>query len=459
MPLEQRPSLAPVAESTDLGRAERFIARFGNDIRHVYEWDRWIVFEDNRWSSASNGAAHRLAAEICRESLDEALNVTGKDEREAALRAALAWGNVRSVDNMLQAARNDRRVIVRPEELDADPWIVGARNGVVDLRTGKITEHSRQQLVTKFVGADFDPAAKCPRWQQFLEEILLDEAVRRFVWKAAGYSLTGLTTEHHFLFLHGRGANGKSTFLEILCAAFGDYAGRAGPRLLYATDHHGTPDDQIAELFGRRLVIGSETQEGVRMQEGTLKDISGGDTLRGCRKYEHGFSFKSIAKLWLAGNHKPAIRGTDDGIWRRVRLIPFERQFGPGKRDENLRAKLLGELPGIQNWLVQGAMLWQKEGLAAPEIVRAAVEEYRTDEDTLADFLSDHIERAPLSSVRHSEVFERYQVWSKTEGINFALSSRGLAKRLRERGFQDGKDSAGSRRWNGISLRQDGRNG
>jgi putative DNA primase/helicase len=253
--------------------------------------------------------------------------------------------------------------------------------------------------------------------------------------------------------LHGRGANGKSTFLEILCAAFDGYAGRAGSRLLYATDHHGTPDDQVAELFGKRLVIANETQEGARLNEGTLKDITGGDTLRGCRKYEHGFSFKSTAKIWLAGNHKPAIRGTDDGIWRRVRLIPFERQFGPGERDENLRAKLLNELPGIINWLVEGCLLWQQEGLNAAEAVRAAVDEYRNDEDVLRDFIAEHIERDPFATVRHSEVFARYQEWSRTEGISFALTSKGLSKRMRERGFRESRIGDGSKVWAGIRLK------
>ena len=232
-----------------------------------------------------------------------------------------------------------------------------------------VRAYSREDFITRTLGCEVHPEAACPRWDKFMEEVFPDEAVRRFVWKAVGYSVSRHTTEHHFMFLHGRGANGKSTFLEILSAALGDYAGRAGSRLIYATDHHGTPDDQIAELFGRRLIIASETAEGVRLQEGLLKDITGGGSLRGCRKYEHGFSFKSTAKLWLAGNHKPAIRGTDDGIWRRVRLIPFERQFGPEERDENLRSKLLAELPGIINWIVQGCLRWQRERLTPPEIV------------------------------------------------------------------------------------------
>jgi putative DNA primase/helicase len=447
-------SLHEIPEATDLGRAHRFIERFGDSVRYVPEWDRWLVFEEGRWNMDSGrAAAHRLAAEICRESYEYALTLSDNSQRQAGLRNAAAWADYYVVKNMLLSARNDQRVIVRPSELDANPWLVGARNGFVDLKTGERFEHSCEHLVTKFVGADFDPNATCPRWEKFMEEILPDEAVRDFVQKAAGYSLSGHTTEHFFMFLHGRGANGKSTFLEILFLAFGDYAGRAGSRLIYATDRYGTPDDQIAELFGRRLVIASETLEGVRLQEGVLKDITGADTLRGCRKYEHGFSFKSTAKLWLAGNHKPTIRGTDDGIWRRVSLIPFEKQFGPGERDEHLRAKLLGELPGILNWLIQGAILWQKEGLTPPEIVRAAVADYRSEEDTLSDFLEECTREDEKSKTPHSDIFKAYRQWTEEMGV-FPVSSKILAKRLRERGWSDMRTAGSKCVWRGIALQE-----
>jgi putative DNA primase/helicase len=368
---------------------------------------------------------------------------------------ANAWANGRVVENMLKLARNDRRVIVKPDQLDADPWIVGARNGVVDLRNGEITEHSRERLVTKYLGADFDPHATCPRWERFLMEIIPDKAMRRFIWKCIGYSLTGLTTTHQFLFLYGLGANGKSTLLEILFAAFVDYAVRAGARLLYVTDHHGTPDDQIAELCGRRLIIGSETQEGARLNEGIIKDLTGGDTLRGCRKYEHGFAFKSTGKLVLAGNHKPAIRGTDDGIWRRVRLIPFERQFGPEERDETLRGKLMTELPGIINWIVEGCLLWQQEGLSPPEIVRGAVADYRAEEDTLADFLDECIRESRGDRTTHKRLFAAYLHWAEESKLRHTLTSRILAKRLRELDWKEVPGNPGKLIWQDVTLIED----
>ena len=443
----------------DAGRADRFVARYGQDIRFVPERALWLVWDSDRWRVDRDGALERLAVKMSRDLLSEAARIPGTDDiaakrRASACQEGLGCGDRRNISDYLALAQVDRRILLPAERLDSDSWLVAGANAIIDLKTGIVRAYSREDFITRTLGCEVDPEATCPRWDNFMEEVFPDHKLRHYVHKAAGYSLTGLTTEHHFMFLHGRGANGKSTFLEILVAAFGDYAGRAGSRLIYATDHHGTPDDEIAELFGRRLIIASETAEGVRLQEGLLKDITGGDTLRGCRKYEHGFNFQSSAKLWLAGNHKPAIRGTDDGIWRRVRLVPFERQFGPEERDENLRSKLLAELPGIINWLAQGCLLWQREGLTPPEIVRSAVADYRSEEDTLADFIEECTREDKDSNTSHSELFKAYQQWSAEMGIKFPLSSKLLAKRLRERGWRDVRTAESKCVWRGIALEE-----
>jgi putative DNA primase/helicase len=201
-------------------------------------------------------------------------------------------------------------------------------------------------------------------------------------------------------------------------------------------------------------VIASETLEGGKLNEGTIKDITGGDTLRGERKYEAGFYFSPTAKLWLAGNHKPTIRGTDDGIWRRVRLIPFERQFGPEERDENLRSKLLEELPGIINWLIRGALLWQEEGLTPPAIVQAAVDEYRSEQDTLADFLDECVcQEDPSETLPHSQLYVIYQEWAKGHE-HHPLSSRTLVNRLKDRGWRSKPTDKEKNLWLGICVKK-----
>jgi putative DNA primase/helicase len=224
--------------------------------------------------------------------------------------------------------------------LDSDPEIVGARNAVINLRTGEIRGYTRSDYITRVLGVDADPKAACPRWQRFLKEILPGETVRRFVWKAAGYSLTGLTKEQRFFFLYGCGSNGKSTFLETLEAIFGGCAERAGKGLIAANKRGDYPLREAAAIIGSRLLLASETDECDRFNESLLKDLTGGESMRGAFLYKDAVTFKPSCKLWIAGNHKPRIHGTDNGIWRRVLLIPFSQTFGPGERDPELSATL-----------------------------------------------------------------------------------------------------------------------
>lgn len=451
--------LAELPEGTDAQRAKLFVDRFGPLLRFVPEWERWIVFEDGRWKSRNDGGLVRLSCVLACEVMSKSADIKGtsEDVRAELKRLAAISGSFASaakVTSMATFARADPRVIIRPEDLDADPWLVGTPDGVIDLRTGTMHPHSPGNLVTKVLGTNFDPHAKAPTWEKFLARVIPDEGVRAYVQKAVGYSLTGVTTEHHFVFLHGIGHNGKSTFVETIFDLFGTYAGRAAETLLYETRRGDTPPDVIAEIAGVRFLAGCETREGARLNEGAIKDVTGGDTLRGARKYEHGFAFRPVAKLWIAGNHRPAIRGNDDGIWRRVRMVNFPVQIPAGERDAGLAGKLRGELPGILNWAIAGCLRWQEEGLAPPESVVVAVQGYRADEDVLGEFLDDRTEQFGPSCATHRALFEAYQDWSGRSGVRYPLSSRILAQRLRERGWQDGKDPSGSLVWRGVRLCQ-----
>jgi putative DNA primase/helicase len=370
------------------------------------------------------------------------------------MRYAQSWGDTGIVEKMLKAACTDERVIVDTDEIDADPMLVGTPNGVIDLKTGAMLEHSRERLVTKTLGTHHDAAAGCPRWRQFIDEIFPDPEVRRFVHKACGYSLTGLTTEHVFFFLHGTGANGKSSFAETMQAVFGEYARRVGDGLIRYSPHGNSPDTELAELFGVRMAIGSEVEEGSRLNEKHIKDISGGDTLRGRRLYEGAFEFVPQVTLWIYGNHSPAIRGTDDGIWRRVRKIPFEVRFAEGdaRRDPMLGSKLRAEMPGILNWLIEGCLLWQKEGLTPPAVVRQAVQEYRQEEDVLADFIEDATEEDLHASTPHAEIYEAYKRWCGENGVKHPFTSRVLVRRLTERGWKKERTNRVKTLWRGIRL-------
>jgi len=233
---------------------------------------------------------------------------------------------------------------------------------------------------------------------------------------------------------------------------FGTLSVRAGKGIVAASQRGEYPLREVADLAGRRMVLTSETEEGERLNESVIKDLTGGDSLRAEHKYERAFTFHPACKLWIIGNHKPGIRGTDGGIWRRVRLIPFTQKFEGAADDRNLGETLKAEASGILNWLIKGCLLWQAEGLEAPETIRAATEEYRGEEDTLADFLDECTAEDMTASTPHAEMFDAYRKWATDSGIRYQLTSRLLAKRLRERGWRDMRTDRAKCVWRGVKL-------
>jgi putative DNA primase/helicase len=446
----------------DAGRAHRFVSQFSEEIRFVPERQIWLTWEGGRWQLDRDGAVERLAVKLSRELLREAAQIPGVDDeaakkRVAASTEALAFGDRRNISDFLALAKVDQRILLSVSQLDNEPWLVGAKNAVIELKTGTVREYSRNDYITRTLACDVDPQATCPRWEQFMKEVFPDSDLRRYVHKAIGYTLTGDTSEQCFLFCYGTGHNGKSKFIETIEHVLGELSSRAGKGIVAASYRGDYPLRELADIVGARFILASETEEGERLNEGVIKDLTGPDSLRAEHKYERAFSFQAVGKLWIYGNHKPTIRGTDGGIWRRVRLLPFTEKFEGDRDDRNLGAKLRAEAAGILNWMVRGCLLWQKEGLKAPKAVATAVADYRAEEDTLADFLAEcTADMPPGGSVAHSALFECYREWAVTNGLRYPLTSRLLARRLRERGQRDTKDSEGNRRWVGFQLKGNG---
>src|SRR5262249_35693849 len=274
--------------------------------------------------------AHEIENESLRKDLAEhAL----RSESEARLRA------------MVSLAATDPDLHVPPSQLDADPWLLNLENGTLDLHTGKLGSHRRSDLITRLAPVGWDPAAKCPRWKAFLADVFSgDDALIGYVQRAAGYSLTGDTSERILLILHGEGANGKTTFLETLTAALGDYAARTPTETLLAKRPDAIPND-VARLKGTRFVTASEAGEGVQLAEARVKELTGRDRVPARFLHREWFEFCPEFKLWLATNHKPVIRGTDKAIWDRIRLVPFTVRIAKMKQDKHLLEKLRMELP------------------------------------------------------------------------------------------------------------------
>ncbi|MDD5718945.1 MAG: phage/plasmid primase, P4 family, partial [Candidatus Krumholzibacteria bacterium] len=386
---------------------------------------------------------------------DLALATSGADFRALAAHAR-ATASASRIAAMLDLARSEPGIPIDAESLDADPWLLTVENGTLDLRNGTLRAHAPADFITKRVPHRLDyPAdlkSACPRWLQFLAEVLPDAETRDFVQRAVGYSLTGDTREQCLLLLCGSGSNGKSTFIETLLDVAGDFGLRTPSETLLARRGDAIPND-VAALRGARLVVASETEDGRRLAESRLKELTGGDTISARYMRAEWFQFRPTCKLWLSTNHRPQVRGTDHAIWRRIRLIPFEQRFGNGglPADPGLRDKLREELPGILAWAVRGAALWLKFGLTPPASVTAATSTYRSEQDALGEFLDEATEPDPTATITAAEIFGAYKAWCEA-GIERPMSKRALGLALQERGFEQAKTMT-ARLWRGLALR------
>ena len=434
--------------NTDLGNARRLVAHHGQDLRYCHPWGSWLVWDGRRWKADDSGEIQRRAKLTVAAIYREASTATDADKRKALAKHATSSEAENRIRAMISLAKSE--VPVQPEEFDTDPFLLNAQNGTVDLRTGEMREHRRDDLITKIAPVEYDPDASATTFEAFLERVLPNEEVRRFVQRAAGYSATGDTSERCMFIHHGPGANGKSTYQEAIAAALGDHAMRTPTETLLAKRTGGVPND-VARLKGARLVTAAETEEGRRLDESLIKDLTGQDTISARFMRAEWFDFLPTHKLHLSTNHKPEIRGTDPAIWSRIRLVPWSVVIPPEERDRRLAGKLRAELPGVLAYLVRGAVEWVKGGLKAPDEVRRATAAYRSDQDVLGVFVDERCAVAKDAETYASALYGAYKDWCEISGER-AENQRRFGMRLTERGFERAK-IGGFYRWHGIELR------
>jgi putative DNA primase/helicase len=356
----------------------------------------------------------------------------------------------RSIEAMIWMARSEPSIAVRLTEFDKDSWLLNVGNGTLDLRTGELRPHARGDLASNIADIEFDSKATSDLWIEFLLKILdRDEELYSYVQRLVGYLLVGDTSEQSLHFLYGLGANGKTVFCEVLIRLLGDYAVTASPDMIMLRRHGGIPND-VARLRGVRVAIMNETTQGARFDEAKLKDLTGGDTLTARYLHQEFFDFRPTHRLIVRGNHKPAISGTDEGIWRRLRLVPFSVQIPTEEQDRDLLRKLETQLPGILNWALQGCRRWQAEGLKPPPNVVAAVTAYRVECDVLGRFISECCATPKLGQVQSSVLYKRYREYCEQSGERW-LPIKNFPEEMRRHGFEH-KRFASASTFLGIEL-------
>lgn len=423
---------------TDLGNAERLKDRHGKNIRYVPPWNKWLLWSGRHFEVDDLGRVHQLAKETVRSIYAEAAEADSHDRREAVAKHAVRSESENRIRAMVNLARTEPGIPVRAEDLDRDPWLLNVANGTLDLRTGELRPHRRADLITKVLPTDYDPGAEAPLWERFLAEIMAGSDSRvKFLQRAAGYSLTGLTIEQIIFIMFGVGANGKSVFITTLMNLLDAYAKSFEPEVLMLRRNEAHPTER-ADLMGTRLAATTETGEGQRLNEALIKRLTGGEPIRARFMRQDSFEFEPTHKLWMATNHQPIIRGTDTGIWRRLHLIPFAVTIPEDEQDPFLAEKLKDEFPGILRWAVEGCLAWQKEGLNPPDEVLAATQEYRADMDVLGTFLDDCCDIGPEHWESAANLYKAYSDWCKNTG-EYTLSHTAFGTRLRDRGFVSSK--------------------
>lgn len=442
--------------TTDDANAMRLARYCSGRALYVGAWG-WMIYDGKRWARDESGVMLQWARNTARGIYDEAAEAAKAGADDAASRLA-KWAsislNYSRITAMIALAQSD--LPARTADFDADPYLMAVNNGVLNLRTGQLMPHDAKYRITRLAPVDYDPAAKCTTWLAFLARIFNNDAdTIDYLRRAVGYSLTGDVGEQCLFFLYGIGANGKSTFTGAVQTLMGDYSMKSRAETLMVRRNDAIPEE-IAQLAGVRFMLAAELGEGQRLNESLVKDITGGDAIRGRLLYRTSFEYRPAAKPWLYGNHKPIIHGTDLGIWRRVKLVPFTVTIPEKERDPHLPEKLQAELSGILNWALSGCMDWQRSGLKAPASVQTATEEYRQSQDILAAFLAECTITSPMATCTAGELYTAYKKWAEESGVN-ALSKIAVSRQLAERGIITAGRQPGSGRayYSGLGLLSD----
>jgi putative DNA primase/helicase len=457
---EQQPEVVDLAEHlaarrrdalpfADDGNARRLALDHGDDLRFLagVGWFRW---DGVRWRRDLDGGAMRAAKVTIRGLLEQAARTEDKDRAERLFKFGITSLSRSHLEAMVALAASEEALLVEAADLDADDFLLNVENGTLDLTTGRLREHRREDRITKIAPVPFEPEAACPRWLNYLDASFRGDAdLIAYVQRCVGYTLTGDTGEQCLFIVQGDGENGKTTAVELLGDLLGDYATVIDPALLMAATRPtspGAPRPDLVRLHGARYVPAVEVEQGAQLAEALIKQLTGGSTITARELHQKGgIEFRPAFKLWLDANHLPHVRGTDHAIWRRLRVIPYLHRVE--RPDRHLPAVLRAEAPGILAWAVRGCLDWQRHGLGEPVAVRDATADYRQEQDTVANFLDARCELADDGLAPAGLLYEAYKnhcanrdlAHLPVQSFKSALLARGVTHRKTKKGaFYEG---------------------
>lgn len=428
----------------DTGNALRFRDANAGLIHYNHVDGCWIYWDGVRWASDENGEIKRRADKMLADMAKDLKEMQDDPAYNAYKKHLSRSRSHRGKEGFIAEARHLEGVPVLPSEMDRAGNAFNVRNCLISLKTGKTAEHDKKYMISKLAPVTYDENAKCPRWDRFIEEITCgDKSLQLYLQRMIGYCMTAYTKEQCMFFLYGNGSNGKSVFVDTIAYMLGEYAASCQPETVMMRDRNNTARGDLARLKGARMVVTSEPNDGCRLDEGIVKQMTGGTENKLTARFLYGreFEFSPEFKIVMSTNYKPVIKGTDNGIWRRVRLIPFTAEFTKENRDPQLTEKLRRELPGILNWAIAGAVGWCKEGLPPCAIIDEAGQEYRSEMDRVQQFLDDCTERSDSGSTQASTLYKCYRAWCSEQGDRFPISSNKFCSELKRR-YKSRKTSA-----------------
>jgi poxvirus D5 protein-like len=433
----------PIRSYDDTGNADRFIDRYGNLYKYSYIANKFYIYDGMKWKVDDKGSIRKLIDEMIESIKNEKVlhseDVTEEEAREVFQKYYKKTRGTQAKKNIMNELMHRRPAT--PDEFDKDDMLLNVANGYIDLTSRELYKHDINKMFSQITNTDYTEKMQPAVWLDFLNDIFAgDKAVIRYIQKALGYSLTGSTREQIMFILFGKGRNGKSIFVEVISEILGDYSNNMQAKSLMVKKNDNINTD-IARLSKARFVTSSEPNEGFRFDEGLIKQLTGGDKVTARFLYAEEFEYTPKFKIWVSTNHKPIIRGTDDGIWRRLVLIPFDVQIPEEKVDKDLKYKLLREAPAILNWMAEGAYMWMQEGLAMPEKLKEASKDYRNEMDVIEQFIEDECKRVDDGKEKANELYELYKQWANNNG-NYKMSNKDFGIKMKEK-FKYKKTNSG----------------